>query len=31
MEATGQTYELIEGEWETRRRHVLKRVECWLR
>jgi nicotinamide riboside kinase len=31
MEATGQVYELIEGEWETRRRHVLKRVECWLR
>jgi nicotinamide riboside kinase len=31
MEATEQVYELIEGEWETRRRHVLKRVDCWLR
>ncbi|MDH4555495.1 N-acetylglucosamine-6-sulfatase [Pseudomonas sp. BN417] len=31
LEGTGQAYELIEGDWEARRRYVVKRVECWLR
>ena len=31
LEGTGQAYELIEGDREARRRHVMKRVEGWLR
>ncbi|MNG38436.1 hypothetical protein D3C84_1261460 [compost metagenome] len=31
LEGAGQTLEVIEGDWETRRWQVLQRVARWLR